>query len=297
MAIHAASARSGTIIDAETTLTIAISRAARASRIREAMRHVMAMLVPRSALAWEGISAALGVTGDLPSDRATVFSAGIGCAEGGERVSKREQTHTKRQQILDAAASLLSSKGLQALSFENVAQEAGLSRQLVRYYYPDLDGLIVDLCDHLAGIYRELLVSGIVTVGKVERLDFFLDFFFDLADGYPMPVNLEAYDAMIAYSVGSESLRDRMCGHYRTLGQVVLHELAIAYPQLSAAACEELSFIFVSMMHAHWSFVASLGYSRQHGRLARSAIDRLIRSYLETAGDVPEIEKPWQRGD
>lgn len=293
MAIRAASARSGTIIDAETTLTIAISRAASASRIREAMRHVMAVLLPRRALARKEGTSARG----LPSGPATVFSAGIGWAEGGGRVSKGDQTQTKKQQILDAAASLLSSKGLQALSFENVAQEAGLSRQLVRYYYADLDGLIVDLCDHLASIYREILVSGIVTVGKVERLDFFLDFFFDLADGHPMPGNLEVYDAMIAYSVGSESLRDRMCGHYRTLGQVVLHELAIAHPELSAAACEELSFIFVSMMHAHWSFVASLGYSRQHGRLARRAIDRLIRSYLEDAADVPVIEKPWQRGD
>ncbi len=37
-----------------------------------------------------------------------------------------------------------------------------------------------------------------------------------------------------------------------------------AYPQLGGRQCEELSFLFVSMMHAHWSFVATLGYSRDH---------------------------------
>lgn len=210
-------------------------------------------------------------------------------------MSDRDQAPSKKTQILTAAASLLSKRGLQALSFENVALEAGFSRQLVRYYYTDLDGLIVDLCDHLGSIYRETLVNGILDVGKVERLKFFLDFFFDLAAEHRMPDNLEAYDAMVAYSVGSDRLRDCMCGQYRTLGQVMVHELAIAHPQLDIAACEELSFIFVSMMHAHWSFVASLGHSREHGRLARRAMDRLIQSYVDDSSDAPRIERPWAR--
>lgn len=210
----------------------------------------------------------------------------------------RSQETNKKHQILDATARLLSSRGLQALSFEAVAGEAGLSRQLVRYYFADLDELVGALCDHLAGMYREMLLSGIVEAdkaGKVERLDFFLDFFFDLAAGHPMPVNLETYDAMIAYAVGSEALRDRMCNQYRTLGHVIMHELAIAYPQLGSAACEELSFLFVSMMHAHWSFVASLGYSRAHSRLARRAFDRIVRSYIEEAPGAPLMEEPWAR--
>lgn len=210
-------------------------------------------------------------------------------------MTTRDPSAEKKPQILAAAATLVSTRGLQALSFENVANEAGLSRQLVRYYYADVDALIVELCDYLANTYREILLSGIVQVGKVERLDFFLDFFFDLAAGHPMPGNLEAYDALIAYSVGSERLRNRMCDQYRTLGHVVVHELAIAHPELGVTACEELSFLFVSMMHAHWSFVASLGYSREHGRLARKAIDRLIRSYLDEAPVAPVMEKPWAR--
>lgn len=210
--------------------------------------------------------------------------------------NNRDQAQGKKIQILNAAAKLMSNRGIQGFSFENVADEAGLSRQLVRYYYSDLDTLIVDLCDHLANIYREMLVAGIVEVGEVGRLAFFLDFFFDLAEGHPMPINLEAYDAMIAYSVGSEALRDRMCDQYKTLGQVIVHELAIAYPELNGSACEELSFMFVSMMHAHWSFVASLGYSRQHSRLARKAIERLIESYVRDAPTAPLIERPWARG-
>ncbi|MEE4207727.1 MAG: TetR/AcrR family transcriptional regulator [Parvularcula sp.] len=205
----------------------------------------------------------------------------------------------KKAKILDATARLLSSEGLQALSFEAVAREAGMTRQLLRYYFVNVDGLISELCDHLANKYRETLLSGIRETGKAgsfERLDFFLDFFFDLAEEHPMPANLETYDALIAYSVGSAELQDRMCNQYRTLGHVITHELAIAHPQLDASACEELSFLFVSMMHAHWSFVASLGYSREHSRLARRAFDRLLQSYLEESFDEPLLETPWARG-
>lgn len=209
-------------------------------------------------------------------------------------MAKRSQSPEKKAQILEAAATVLSQSGLQALSFENVARNAGISRQLLRYYYSDMDALMADMCDHLATVYQRMLVSGIVEIREVERLDFFLDFFFGLTEGHPMPPHLEAYDSMVAYSVGSDVVRDRMRTQYQTLGQVIVHELAITHPQLSPAACEELSYLFVSMMHAHWSFVSTLGYTADHGRLARRAIDQLIQSYLATPQPAA-LEKPWRR--
>ncbi len=210
-------------------------------------------------------------------------------------MKQADQPPDKKTQILDAAAHLLRVQGAQALSFENIAKEADLSRQLIRYYFSDLEDLIVELCNYLAKGYRDLLVAGVVNVGQVERLQFFLDFFFDLADGHPMPANLEVYDTLIAYSVGSDRLRENMCGQYSVLGQVMIHELAIAHPELDGKACEELSFLFVSMMHSHWSFVASLGYAREHSLLTRKAIDRLIASYIDDEVFVPVMGNPWSR--
>ncbi len=204
-------------------------------------------------------------------------------------------TADKETLILTAATRLIQDKGLIALSFEAVAQYAGLSRQLVRYYFADLDALIVALCDFLGNGYRETLVAGIAEVAQVERLNFFLDFFFDLAEGRPMPDNLEVYDSLLAHAVGSDALKQRLCQQYRTLGQVVAHELAIAHPELDGQACEELSFLFVSMMHAHWSFVSSLGYSRDHSHLARRAMDRLIESYKAEIPAKPSLAQPWAR--
>ena len=206
-----------------------------------------------------------------------------------------DQTQSKKTQILKAATRVLRIQGLQALSFEAVANEAGLSRQLVRYYYPDLDLLMVDLCDHLQKVYQDVLVAGIVEVAEVERLGFFLDFFFGLAKGHPMPDNLEAYDALFAYAVGAEPLKERLCEKYKTLGQVIVHELAIVHPMLDHAACQKLSFLIVSMMHAHWSYVATLGFSPHHNRITRDAIDRLIASYVNDLPTDSSTERPWSR--
>ncbi|MEM9706929.1 MAG: TetR/AcrR family transcriptional regulator [Pseudomonadota bacterium] len=212
-------------------------------------------------------------------------------AEG--NVSKSNQSQDKKIQILKAATALLNEQGLQALSFENLAHASGLSRQLIRYYFSSLDTLVSELCDYLGNTYREILVAGVLQVGQVERLRFFTDFLFDLTDEHRMPDNLEAYDALVAYAVGSIGVRERLCEKYKTLGQVIAHELAIAHPELDGPACEELSFLFVSMMHAHWSFVASLGFSRQHSLVIRNAIDRLIASYVNEQTPSERIKGMW----
>ena len=212
---------------------------------------------------------------------------------GDDQLKKDVASQDKKTRILNAATKVLTTRGLHAFSFENVANEAGLSRQLVRHYYADVETLIVDLCDHLGKAYQNILVDGIVEIQQVERLKFFLDFFFGVSEQHPMPDNLEAYDSLFAFAVGSEPVTERLHLKYKTLGQVIMHELAIAHPELSTHACEELSFLFVSMMHAHWSYVATLGFSTEHNKLTRRAFDRLINSYVADSPTTPEMEKPW----
>ena len=83
-------------------------------------------------------------------------------------MSATAQNPTKKAAVLDAATRVLRTQGLQALTFENVASEAGLSRQLVRYYYANLELLMLDLCDHLAASYGDVLVRGVEEVGQVQ---------------------------------------------------------------------------------------------------------------------------------
>ena len=77
--------------------------------------------------------------------------------EGADALRRNRSSAQKRRHILNAAADLLARSGIQSLSFEAIANEAMLSRQLVRYYFADLEALMCDLCDHQGQAYREAL--------------------------------------------------------------------------------------------------------------------------------------------
>lgn len=54
----------------------------------------------------------------------------------------------RRQQLVGAAESVIAERGLVGLRVKDVADRAGLSPGLVSYYYPDLDGLVIDVHEH-----------------------------------------------------------------------------------------------------------------------------------------------------
>ncbi|WP_422824717.1 TetR/AcrR family transcriptional regulator [Thalassococcus sp. BH17M4-6] len=199
----------------------------------------------------------------------------------------------RKDYIVRAAFAVLMRQGVRALDFKTVAKEAGLSRQLVRYYFADPDALSIALCDHLAGLYREALVSGAAQIDARDRLNFFLDFYFDLLGDAPKPRDDQAYDALFALAAGDPAVRQNLRTQYGLLGHVISHEMQVHRPELSVPDCQELSYLFVCLMYGHWKMVASLGYSEDHKHITRRAIDRLVQSYAAASGPAADACKAW----
>lgn len=64
---------------------------------------------------------------------------------------------SKREPILDAAVSLIAAEGLDALSFESLADAAGLSKSGIIYHFPSRRDLLLGIHRHLAAAWeREL---------------------------------------------------------------------------------------------------------------------------------------------
>jgi len=202
----------------------------------------------------------------------------------------------KRNAIVRAAFDVLQQQGLQALSFSVVAERSGLSRQLVRYYYPDLDALMVGVCDYLADLYRTSLINGVSGLDRANRLDFFLDFYFDLLDSPRKPRDDKAYDACFAYAAGSEGVRDNLRTQYGLLGQVLSHEIELRYPGMTTAEALALSYLFVCLMYGHWKMVATLGHDQNHKHITRDAMSRLLASYEAQPADGRWSMRPWSVG-
>lgn len=181
--------------------------------------------------------------------------------------------------ILAAAFRVLMREGLPHVSYKAIAEDAGVARQLVRYYFPTPDDLMVALCDRLAATYREALIAAMGAHDSADRVGLFLDFYFDLLDDAPKPRDDQAYDALMSLAARAPQVKANLRQQYTLPGHVVSHEVRQQFPEIPLPQCEEISFAFVSLMYGHWKMVASLGLSEDHKHITRAAIFRLIESY------------------
>ena len=201
-------------------------------------------------------------------------------------------TADRRRAIVQGAFDALLHNGLPHLSYDTIADRAGLTRQLVRYHFPDPEALMLEVCDRMADVYREALTATEGQQQRTVRLDALFDFYFDLLDGTSKPRDDQVYDAMLSLSVKSPKIRHALGDQYRLVGQVLSHEFGAQYPDLDRQSAEELSWLFVCLMYGHWRMVASLGFSASHRHVSRRAMDRLIRSYLIDKGTDLDM---WRR--
>lgn len=196
----------------------------------------------------------------------------------------------RKPEIVEGVLSAINKHGLPLPSYDTIAGEAGMSRQLIRHYFPDPEKLMVAVCDALAASYRELLMKGILQAQSTERLPMFLDFYFNfLADkGLRKPDDDAVYDAMFSLAVASPAVRRNLHDQYDLLRHTIAHEVQISNPALPQSACREIGFLFVALMYGHWKMVATLGFSDEHNRVTRQALDRLLQSYNERYVDPDE---------
>mgnify|MGYP003662144280 CR=1 FL=1 len=199
----------------------------------------------------------------------------------------------RKPEIVEAAFKAIKKHGLPMLSYDQIAQEADMSRQLIRHYFPDPEELMIALCDALAASYREALMQGILHAKTTERLPMFLDFYFNFLEGEGLgkPDDDGVYDALFALSARSQAVRENLREQYHMLQHTIAHEVQISHPQLSQRACREIGYLFVCLMYGHWKMVATLGFSERHHKVTRASLDRIIESYLAHYQDPDLVPK------
>ncbi len=196
----------------------------------------------------------------------------------------------RRPEIVQAAVAAIKEHGVAMPTYDKIAAQAQMSRQLVRHYFPNPEDLMLAVCDALAASYRKLLLEGILQAGHPQRLPTFLDFYFGFLEdkGLRKPEDDQVYDAVFALAATNKPVRDNLHAQYTELQAAISYEVQISNPQLSQKACREIGFLFVSLMYGHWKMVATLGFSSKYNAVSRAALDRLVASYLDHYEDEDE---------
>ena len=188
----------------------------------------------------------------------------------------------RRPEIVQALHRAIEENGVSLPSYDQIAREGDMSRQLIRHYFANARDMALALCDTLAATYKDCLMRGIIAADDSRRLGVFLDFYFDLLSekGLPKPADDVVYDALFALAATDLKVRTNLKAQYELLQMTLAHEIQISYPQLHQSGCRELGYLIVVTMYGHWKMVASLGFSDEYNLISRRALDRLIESYV-----------------
>lgn len=76
-----------------------------------------------------------------------------------ESVLKLSKSDRTKQRCLNAAVGILSSSGFSHLKYESIAQEAGVTRPLVKKYFPDKNRLIMEAAASVRKGYQEQIIA------------------------------------------------------------------------------------------------------------------------------------------
>lgn len=102
----------------------------------------------------------------------------------------------RREEILDAALSLFSQRGVQAVSTRQIAERAGISQPALYAYFATKDDIAAELCVRAFAILAERMaaarVDHVPTPEAFERcLRVYIDFGLDHPDAYRVALMLE----------------------------------------------------------------------------------------------------------
>lgn len=180
------------------------------------------------------------------------------------------------------AVSAFNKHGVAMVSYDLIAEESHMSRQLVRHYFPNAQTLMLAVCDQLSRQITVALESQADHADPMMKLNALLDVFFGNDLDFPLQfLCIEpARNALISMAPGNEEVRERLAQGQEVLRRALQSHIVAAYPTLQKDTAYDISYVFITMIHGHWRTSTFLGKSQSHMWNVRDAMDRLIQSHV-----------------
>jgi AcrR family transcriptional regulator len=177
----------------------------------------------------------------------------------------------RRPQILEAYARCLIRYGPGGTTLDRIAEEAGVTRALVRHYLgnrKDVDGALVA---HLRGRYVEWLDELGRGLPPAERLPRILDAMFAPTSEEPS----QLVDALLGISTEDPVLQGLLREMYLELEHLLHAEIASARPAAPPEAQRRVAYGILCLAGMHRT-LADLGFPADRGPAARVCAERLL---------------------
>jgi AcrR family transcriptional regulator len=177
----------------------------------------------------------------------------------------------RRPQLLDAYARCLVKFGLEGSTLDRIAEEAGVTRALVRHYLGNREDVDRALVAHVRDRYLEWFTGLGADKPPRERLEVVLDAIFDEAPDQPTQV----VDALLGASAEDPVLQGRLREMYLGFEHLLEVEIASAHPAADPAARRRVAYGILCLAGTNGS-LAALGFPKDRSTAARACADRLL---------------------
>jgi AcrR family transcriptional regulator len=170
-------------------------------------------------------------------------------------MGRRSLVTERKRQILDAFERCIVKYGLESSSLDDVANEAGMSRSIIRHYVGNRDQLFDELVERITGDfighYRELFNNASDRDVRALIIDSL----------YTLPMGLAGYDVIVIDTLvlaqnRYPSVKRRLIEAFETVLEMYAAELRRIYPEASLQQRRSVAYAIFSLSIAHESMIS-----------------------------------------
>jgi AcrR family transcriptional regulator len=190
-------------------------------------------------------------------------------------VSRPSLAPQRREQILDATEACILERGIDGVTFAQVARRAGVRTSIVPHYFGTKDALMASMVDRVLDRVQVLLDEAVADSRGRERLGRLLDVLFGGRLATPGVILL--VDQLRAAAYFDETARARLTGMYRHFERLAVDAVAEAHPDAPDARRRAIAYALVCLGDAN-SSLRAIGFPRNRDRRAQAAAQVLLDS-------------------
>lgn len=189
----------------------------------------------------------------------------------------RKSLKTERVgEILDAFERCVESKGLQASTLDDIAEEAGMARRMIRHYVGNRKEVIDAGVERIIGKFEDSVQQSMAQAPADKRFDAAFDYIFSEAFNSVPATRLVA--ALLPVSLYDSDIQASIKSIYDAFHLGLKHELAVLKPGAHEQAVEQAAYSIMCLAFGG-GWMRNIGFdhalNQRNKDLARSLVEAL----------------------
>lgn len=206
-----------------------------------------------------------GVTSaDSPRELSGVAGAG--------RIGRPSKAMERRSEIVDAFIRLVAERGLEGVTLDDVASEAGVQRAAARHFVGNRPELIAAAVEELTRRYRSTVEAAVGEAPGIERL---IDALFGRVWVHDLSDVSHAFDVLMQEAARHEPTRLLVKQAYEVLLGEVDQALERSRPSMSAAERRDAAYA-IACLAEHNALMQQLGFPAARSSAAKRCAWELV---------------------